>query len=144
MEEVKVNNWKFAEQLDQYKSRELDPLVKEVDAAFKIMSDINYKWADEEQKKNAQAKYDRIFARLQFIKGFLEGGIEIVRQHEDLVTLLSKLYDTWYSEVSNDGKQETDLMEGQALKINEIFTELFNALKPLGLEGVKAPKENNI
>jgi hypothetical protein len=144
MAESMVNNWKFAEQLDQYKSRELDPLVKEVDAAFKIMTDINYKWVDEEQKKLSQAKYDRISARLLFIKAFLEDGIVLVRQHEDLVTLLSKLYDTWYSEVSNDGKQETDLMEGQALKINEIFTELFNALKPLGLEGVKPPKENNI
>jgi hypothetical protein len=67
-----------------------------------------------------------------------------VKQHEALVNSLSRWYDTWYANISNEGKQETELMSSQADMLNSIFTEIYNELKPLNLEGMKAPKAMNL
>lgn len=144
MDDVKVNNWKYAELMDHFKRRELEPFLFEVEEAKRIMGDKDYKWANEKQKEIAQARYDKMVDRLAFIKNFLEEGVILIRQHEDLVTLLSKLYDQWRENVSNDGMQETEIMESQAEILQDIFVELFRALLPLKLEGMKPPKANNL
>ena len=46
-----INDWKFANILEQFKSREIDKLVSEVKKAEDIMNDPNYQWKDEKQKQ---------------------------------------------------------------------------------------------
>jgi len=138
-----VNNWEFAKQLDIFKSHELDKLIKQVQDAKKIVDDKAYPWADDSTKKVSLIKYDQMQRRLAIMQSFHDEGTELVKQHEELVFLLSKLYDRWYNDISNDGKQETELMESQADIINDIFTELYNILKPLDLEEMKPPKKEN-
>ena len=39
----------------------------------------------------------------------------------------------WRNDISNDGKQEAEMMEMQADLLHSIFEEIYEVLKPLGL-----------
>jgi hypothetical protein len=138
-----LNNWEFASQLDQFKDKVLDPQVKKVDEAWKIMSDIHYPWKDDKQKNRGQAQLDNYKAWLDFYQKFHEAGTKLVSQHEAFTNSLSKWYDRWYDNISNNGKQETEMMEMQADMLNEIFVEIYKALKPLNLD-IKPPNGLNL
>ena len=57
---------------------------------------------------------------------------------------MSKVYDKWYSDISNDGKQEVELMSCQADWLCEVFGEIYKELLPLNLGGMKAPAALNM
>jgi hypothetical protein len=139
-----VNNYKFASQLDLYKSKEVDALAKNVDDAKAIMADTKRVWATPEGKEASVARLEQMKQRLARLQAFHAEGMELVKQHEALVNSLSKWYDLWWQNISNEGKQETELMSSQADMLNSIFTEIYNELKPLNLEGMKAPKAMNL
>jgi hypothetical protein len=139
-----ANNYKFARELDTYKAKEIDVLAKNVEDAANIMADPKRVWETPEKKQAAQARYDQMRARLAGLMAFHAEGMELVKQHEALVNKMSKIYDTWYANISNEGKQETELMSSQADMLCEIFTAIYNELKPLNLEGMKAPKAMNL
>lgn len=142
-EEKMVNNYEFAKILDRFKREVLDPLDTEEDKAFKIISDLNYKWASDDQRKLANAKFDKLSARNAFYKKMYKAGMDLTLEHESLVNNLCKWYDKWYSDISNNGKQETEMMEMQADMLNEIFSEIYKALQPLGLD-LKQPNAMNL
>jgi poly-beta-hydroxyalkanoate depolymerase len=139
-----VNNYAFAKYLDSFKTRILDPQVQRVADAEKIMHDNNYKWDSEDAKKAGQAKYDNYKAWLKFYDDFYKQGMELVKQHESLVNNMAKWYGKWRDDISNEGKQEVELMSSQADMLNEIFSEMFKELQPLNLEGVKPPAALNL
>ena len=139
-----VNNWQFAKQLDTFKTKVIDPQSKKVDEAEKIMSDDKYQWASEEAKKTAQAKYDYLRAWLQYYLVFYKEGLALITQHENIVNNIAKWYAKWYNDVSNEGRQETEIMGSQADMIQEIFSEMFKEIQSLKLEGVTAPKALNL
>jgi hypothetical protein len=139
-----VNDWVFAKHLDNFKAKLLDPQAKRVQEADAIMSDPNYKWSDDAQKNSAIAKHASYKAWLQFYQQFYDEGMKLCTQHETMVDHLSKWYSKWYNDISNDGRQEVELMSCQADWLNEIFTEIFNDLKPLNLEGIKTPQALNM
>ena len=138
-----VNNYAFANKLQSFKEKILDPQKEKVAKAEKIMHDPNYVWETEEKKKAGQAQYDNYKAWLAYYQSFYDEGSKLCLQHEHLVNLLSKWYDRWHSEVSNDGRQETEIMSMQADALNEIFSEIYQELKPLGLD-IKAPAALNM
>lgn len=138
-----VNNYSFANQLDQFRVRVLEPQEKRVLDAFSIITDLNYKWKDEDQKSLAQKKYDNYLAWLDFYRKFYAEALLLCTQHEQLTDTLSKWYDIWYKNISNDGKQETEMMEVQADMLNEIFVEMYKLLQPLNLD-IKPPKPLNL
>lgn len=137
-----LNNYAFANELDQFKVTVLDPQARKVEEAWKIMSDIHYPWKDEEQKNRGQAQLDNYKAWLDFYQKFYDAGLKMCVQHEQFTDSLSKWYDIWYNNISNNGKQETEMMEMQAGMLNEIFVEIYKALKPLNLE-IKPPTALN-
>ena len=57
---------------------------------------------------------------------------------------MSKVYDKWWNDISNEGKQETEIMSMQADMMNEMFGEIYKELKPLNLEGLKPPQALNL
>ena len=138
-----VNNYAFANKLQSFKERVLDVQKEKVQKAEKIMHDPNYTWESEEKKKAAQAQYDAYKAWMAFYQSHYDEGMKICAQHERLVDKMSKVYDRWYNEVSNEGKQETEIMSLQADALNEIFAEIYQELKPLGLD-IKAPAALNM
>jgi hypothetical protein len=138
-----VNNYEFAKLLDAFKAIEIIRLEKQVDEAFIIISDINYKWKDDNQKKSSQVRFDQMKTRLAWLLNFHKEGGRLVEQHEAMTNLLSKIYDYWYNNISNEGKQETEMMEMQADCLNEIFVSIYKALKPLNLD-IKPPKALNL
>jgi hypothetical protein len=138
-----VNNYEFAKELDRFKREELDPLDAEVDKAFKIISDLNYKWKDDEQRKVGNAKFDKMSARNAFLQKFYQEGMKLTLQHESLVNNLCKWYEVWRNDVSNDGKQEAEMMEAQAEILHKVFEEIYEALKPLKLD-IKSPNGLNL
>lgn len=138
-----VNNYAFAKQMDQFKLKILDPQIKRVADAEKIMHDNNYKWDSEDAKKAGQVKYDNYKAWMKFYDEFYKQGMELVKQHENLVNNLTKWYGKWYDDISNEGKQETELMSSQADFLNEIFSEIYVDLKPLNLD-LKPPQALNL
>jgi hypothetical protein len=138
-----VNNWQFAKILDNFKAKVLDPQIKRVADAEVIMHDEKHVWENKEQKESAQARYDSYKAWQKFYQVHYDSGMELVKQHENLVNLMSKLYDCWYDNISNEGKQETELMSSQADMLAEIFVAIYNELKPLNLN-MKIPKAMNI
>ena len=127
-----VNNYQFAKQLDNFKAKVLDPQAQRVRDAEIVMHDEKHEWKDDEQKKLAQNKYDSYKAWLKFYEVHYESGMELVKQHENLVNLMSKLYDSWFENISNDGKQETELMSSQADMLQEIFVAIYQELKQIG------------
>ena len=138
-----VNNYEFAKILDSFKRDVLDPLEIEEGKAFKIISDLNYKWASDEQRKLANAKFDKMAARNAFYKKMYKAGMDLALQHEKLVNSLCRWYDVWYNDISNNGKQEAEMMEMQADMLQNIFVEIYKALQPLGLD-LKIPNAMNL
>jgi hypothetical protein len=128
-----VNDWNYAKYLDQFKAKVLDPQIKRTEDASKIMNDPKYPWKDEEQKANGEKQYANYKQWVQFYQAFYDAGMELVKQHESLVNNMAKHYDKWYKDVSNEGRQETELMSEQADILNGIFEEIWRELKPLGL-----------
>ena len=128
-----LNNYQFAKQLDQFKAKILDPQKIKVEKASAIMKDDTYKWESEDKKKAGQAQYDAYKAWLAVYETHYQEGMKLCAQHEHLVNNLSKHYDQWYNNVSNEGKQETELMSSQADILQNIFVEIWKELKPLDL-----------
>jgi hypothetical protein len=139
-----MNNYAFAKQLDQFKAKILDPQIKRVADAEAIMHDPNHQWKDEEQKKKGQATYDNYKAWLVVYQTHYDEGMKLVKQHESLVNTMSKIYDRWYSDISNEGKQETEMMSMQADMLCELMGELYKELLPLNLPGMKPPQGLNL
>jgi hypothetical protein len=138
-----VNNYKFASQLDLYKSKEVDALAKNVEDAKAIMADTKRVWDSATQKESAQARLDQMKERLARLLNFHAEGMELVKQHEALVNSLSRWYDLWWQNISNEGKQETELMSSQADMLQQIFVEIWKELKPLNLD-IKQPNGMNL
>ena len=138
-----VNNWAFAKQLDWFKVNEIDRLQNQIDEAKKILDDTTYKWRDAEQRKSADIRFSQMTKRLEGLTKFHQEGMTLVKQHESLVNQLSKWYDIWYKNISNDGKQETEIMSTQADMLQQIFEEIYKELLPLKLD-IKPPSPLNL
>jgi len=139
-----VNDYAFAKQIDLFKKEVLDKQETRVSEAKKIMDDPNYQWKDEAQKTTAKAKLDNMKWWLGFYQKHYDEARKLISQHERLVDSLSKWYDKWYADISNEGRQETEMMSMQADMLQEIFSEIYKTLQPLNLEGVKPPKALNL
>ena len=139
-----VNNYAFSNKLESFKQKVLDPHIAKIEKASKIMHDTNYKWESEDSKNTAQARYESYKAWGLFYQTFYDEGIKLCTQHENLVNTMSKVYDKWYNYISNEGKQEVELMSCQADWLNEMFGEIYKELQPLGLEGMKPPAALNM
>lgn len=139
-----VNDYAFSKKLDVFKAKILDPQIERVNKAQEILKDPNHIWRDDDQKKAGQSQYDNYKAWLAVYQTHYDEGMRLCAQHERLVDKLSKWYDKWYSDISNDGKQEIELMQCQADWINEIFSEIYNELKVLNLDGMKQPQALNL
>jgi hypothetical protein len=138
-----VNNFAFANKLQSFKEKVLDPQIKRVAEAEKIMHDPNYKWGSEDAKKAGQAKYDGYKAWLTFYQTHYDEGVKLCTQHENIVNHLTKWYESWRNDISNEGRQETEIMSMQADMLNEIFSEMYSDLKPLNLD-IKSPQALNL
>jgi hypothetical protein len=139
-----VNNYKFARQMDQFNMKVLIPQKEKISKAETIMHDTKHQWKDEAQKVTAGHQLDTYKAWLLFYQKHYDEGMELVKQHENIVNLLSKWYDTWYQNISNEGKQETELMSSQADMLAELMGEIYKELAPLRLEGMKPPNGMNL
>ena len=134
-----VNDWAFARQMESFKLKILDPQTKKVNEAQAIMDNRQYPWAGKEQYEAAEAKLKSYKQLLAFHLELYKKAMTLINQHENLVNNLSKWYDCWYDNISNDGKQETELMSSQADMLGEIFLAIYQELKPLNLN-IKPPK----
>ena len=139
-----VNNYKFANLLQLFQTKVIDPQIKRVEEAQAIMDDSTYQWKDKAQKESGEARLKSYKDWLAFYQEFHRQGMELVKQHEGLTNNLSKWYDKWREDVSNEGKQEVEIMSSQADFLNEIFSEIYRELLPLKLEGMKAPAPLNL
>ena len=138
-----VNDYFFANQLEIFNKKVIDPQRKRVDDAEKIMHDLSYPWKNAEEKNLGEAKLQNYKAGLLYYLEFYKQGLLLVNQHETLVNRLAKWYDCWYCNISNEGKQETEIMPSQADLLSEIFCDIYQELKPLNLE-IKPPKALNL
>ena len=139
-----VNNWQFAKNLDNFKAKVLDPQIERTRKAEEIIHDEKHIWASEEQKKIARAQYDSYKAWLTLFQVHYDEAMKLIQQHENLVNKMSKIYDSWYQNISNEGKQETELMSSQADILCELMGELYKELAPLNLPGMKQPSPLNM
>ena len=138
-----VNNYEFSNILETVKKRMVEPQRVKVADAQKIMSDPMHQWKDAGQKKAGEERLKSYKAWLEFYEKFYDEGVKLCTQHETLVNNLSKNYDRWYSEVSNEGRQEAEMMSMQADIMQEIFCDFYQELKPLGLD-IKQPQALNL
>ena len=134
-----LNNWEFAKALDVFKAKMIDTQQKRVDDAYKIMEDPKYKWDSPEQEKAGQAKLDSYLSWLKFYKEHHEQGMALVRQHENIVSMMAGWYNSWYENISNEGLQESELMSMQAEMLGKIFADMYKELSVLKLD-LKPPK----
>ena len=139
-----VNNYKFAENLKTFEAKVLMPQRKRVQDAINIMNDPAHQWKDAEQKASGQKQLEVYQAWLQFYEDFYKEGLNLSVQHENLVNLLCKWYEQWRNDISNEGRQEVEIMSMQANMLNDIFSEMFKILQPLNLAGVMPPAALNM
>ena len=137
-----VNDFKFAELLKQYQAKVLAPQIKRRAEAFTDFEKVS-KGTDKEATEVANAKVANYDAWLKFYQQFYDEGIKLCTQHENIVNHLSKWYGKWREDISNEGRQETELMSSQADMLNEIFSEMYSDIKPLNLD-IKPPKAMNL
>jgi hypothetical protein len=138
-----ANNYVFAQHLDQFKLKVLDVQQRRVDEAQKIMDDKTHQWKDQEQWNCAEVKLKSFKDWLAFYKEFYEQGLRLCTQHENLVNKVSKWYECWYDSISNEGKQECEIMDSQADLLNELFCDMYKELIPLKLD-IKPPLALNL
>jgi hypothetical protein len=138
-----VNNYQFAETLKVFESKVIIPQRKKIADAEVIMNNPNYKWRDEEHKAAGTEQLRIYNIWLKFYETVYAEGLQLTIQHENLVNNLSKHYDTWYANISNEGKQEVELMSSQADMLQQIFVEIWKELKPLNLD-IKQPNGMNL
>lgn len=128
-----ANNYEFSKALDAFEEREVKVLSQKLNEAFVILSDLNYKWKDADQKKAAEARYEAMEERYNFLRDFFQQGKKLARQHEELVDVISKIYWTWYEKVSYKGQQEKELMDEQVDILIGIFKQIYDITEPLKL-----------
>ena len=138
-----VNNWEFGNHLENFRTKVLEPQKKRVSEAEAIMHDTNRKWENNEQKKAAEAKCESFKQWLNFYQVFYDEGKKLIQQHEGLVNVVAKWYGKWYSDISNEGRQETEIMSIQADMLNDIFSEMYKEIQPLNLD-IKPPSALNL
>lgn len=139
-----VNNYKFAEVLKTFEAKMVIPQRTRVANASKIMNDPNHHWTDINQRIAEEEQLKSYKAWSDFYETFLLEGNALCLQHETLVNHLSKWYDKWRNDISNEGVQEIEIMSMQAEFLNEIFSEMYKELQPLNLAGVKPPAALNM
>jgi len=139
-----VNNYRFAEMLKVFESKVLIPQRAKYESAKKVMDNPNHPWKDQAQKDAGDAQYKSYKGFLDFYEAFYAEGLTLCTQHEQLTDHLSKWYDKWREDISNDGKQEVELMSSQADFLNEIFSEMYKELLPLNLKEMKSPAALNL
>lgn len=138
-----VNDYQFTNMLKIVQSKMIEPQRKKVEDAQKIMDDAMHAWRDATQKKAGEEQLKAYKAWLQFYEALYKEGLNLSVQHENLTNLTAKWYSRWYDEVSNEGKQETEIMSMQADALNEIFSEMYKELLPLKLD-LKQSKALNL
>lgn len=138
----KVNDYEFAKHLDTFE----ETVIKRLEASEKDytekLNDEKRQWLEEDKKK-VIATRDRIAAQKEFYTLMHFAGKALVKQHEALVNDLCKWYATWYDNISNEGRQEAELMAEQADMLNDIFVEIYKIIEPLKLE-ISPPKALNL
>jgi hypothetical protein len=139
-----VNNYRFSEVLKTFELKVVIPQRTKVENATKIMNDPNHAWRDDAQKEAGAGQLKLYKIWLDFYETFLKEGNDICYQHENLVNKMSKIYDNWYNNISNEGRMETELMSSQAEMLTELFGEIYKELAPLNLEGMKPPQGLNL
>jgi hypothetical protein len=138
-----VNDFKYAELLKQYQAKVLAPQIKRRADAQSDFEKVS-KGTDREAIEVAKAKVGNYDAWLKFYEQFYDEGLRLCTQHESLTNKMSKIYDRWYSDISNEGKQEIELMSSQADLLCELMGELYKELLPLNLPGMKPPSPLNM
>jgi hypothetical protein len=138
-----TNDYQYAELLKTYQAKVLIPQIKRRTEAFADFEKIS-KGTDKEAIEVAKAKVANYDVWLKFYQQFHDDGIKLCTQHEGLTNLMSKIYDNWYNNISNEGKQEIELMQSQADMLCELMGELYKELLPLKLEGIKPPHGINL
>ena len=133
-----INDYKFAEVLKTFLEKVIEPAKKRkqdaIDIAAATMGD------DREAMK---AKVINLETWLKFYQQFYDEGLKLSVQHENLVNLMAKWYDLWYKNISNEGRQECEMMCSQADMLQGIFCEIYKELKALNLD-LKQPQALNL
>lgn len=129
---IELNNFKFGTVLDEFEAHLIKPMEEELKKANEIILDPNYPWK-EGQKDKALARRDSMSKiAIMYSEYHRHGGI-LASQHETLVNKLSEIYACWYNNISNKGKQPTEMMDSQADMLQNIFKDIYDILEPLKL-----------
>lgn len=138
-----VNNWEFSNHLQNFQTKILEPQRKKIVDAEVIMHNPAHPWKDEAQKQAAGKQLEVYKAWLLVYQTHYDAGMRLVQQHEAMVNQLSKWYNVWRENISNEGRQEVEMMGSQADMLQQVFEEMYKELLPLKLE-IKAPAPLNL
>jgi hypothetical protein len=126
MSELNLLNLKLSplEVIDIWRKKYAEPYHIETQKAMAIVKDPEYKWRDKDQKEFAELKYKKMdTANIDnFI--MLNTMRKLVTEHNLMIAALKRLYLTWSTQVAYEGKQQKEMMQGQADILQEIFTEI--------------------
>ncbi len=126
-----VNNYEAINEAGLFRKTYINALQERVTNGRKVFSDPNYKWKSESEKKNAKKKFEDLEVRVNDYNVLYDKIHKLAKEHEDLVDLISDLYMVWYTQVAYDGRQQTEMMQGQADALQEIFSKIHEALKDI-------------
>ena len=138
-----TNDYLFARLLDRFKQSIIMPHDAKVEQAQGIMNNPNYPWKDDNQKEAGKKQLENYLIWKKFYDEWYNEGKKLCVQHENLTNLVARWYNKWREDVSNEGRQETEIMGSQAEILHSIFEEMFKEIKDLNLD-IKPPKAMNL
>jgi hypothetical protein len=126
MSELNLLNLKLTpfEIIDIWKKKYAEPYNVETQKALAIVKDPEYKWRDKDQKEFAELKYKKMDTTN--IDNFImvNAMTRVVTKHNLMIAALKRLHLTWSTQVAYEGKQQKEMMQGQADILQEIFAEI--------------------
>lgn len=128
-----VNNYEAINEAGVFRKKYIVPLQERSANARKVFGDADHKWKDDKEKKAAQKKFDDIQERVNDYNVLYDKVLKLAREHEGLVDLLTQQYMRWHGQVSFSGQQQKEMMQGQADILQDIFTQIYEALDNLCL-----------
>lgn len=139
---IKVNNYEAATILDMFNDVYISDLNNRIELLEGRLLD-SHEWKYGEREKVGYRLTDMKKA-YDFYKKMYTAFKRLITQHEAITTDLVQIYRDWYKNVSEDGKQPSEMMEEQAAILQGFFVKIYGYIEEIVKDDLKAPNDEKI
>lgn len=124
-----MNNYKAVNQAEKFRESLMKPMEESIKVANNVIGDSTYPWTSEDQKEKAIAKKKHLEETLEQYQQMYDAVYDLAKDHEGVIDELVKQYLIWHKDISYDGVQQREMMQGQADLLQGVFRSIFKIIK---------------